>query len=121
MRIGDEELSVQSLVDFIKISEEDRREIAELICAIYEQLGHEGLELLQKFTTALKDRDMASFSQELMRLDLPLSLISNLLALGQELEAHTREHIDKLLELAKQKTIELTKVALQKALVILLT
>ena len=107
--------SVKDLKNFLKVDPEKRREIATLICSIYEELGRQGLEIITEFTKAVATGDNTKLLLILEEKEVPLSLVSNLLALGQELEAHTRENIDKIVSKAKRGAIELTKLALSKA------
>ena len=111
--------SAKQLELFIKVSPEEHRKIAELICSISDRLGKEGVELLSKFVEAVKEGNLKDFPAYCAQKQIPLSIISDLLAVGQEMEAITREKLDALVLKAKRGALELSKQALQKAVLLL--
>ena len=111
--------SARQIADFIKMSPEEHRKVAELICSISDRLGKEGTEVLTKFVEAVKRGDLKDFTNYCREKQLPMSVISDLLALGQEMEANTREKLDALVLKAKRGVLQLSKQALQKAILLL--
>lgn len=107
--------STKALRDFIRLDPRQHKQIAELMCSLYEQLGKQSLEVLSKFTSSLVTGDKSEFMEYLSSYELPLSTISELLALSQELEAATRDKVDELILMAKRGVIELTKTAFSRA------
>lgn len=112
-------LSANHIANFIRVSPEEHRKIAELICSICDRMGKEGTDLLVKFVEAVKEGDLKDFSAYCTQKQIPLSIISDLLALGQEMEANTREKLDALVLKTKRGAIKLSKQALQKAILLL--
>lgn len=112
--------SSRELANFIKLDPEQNRKIAELICSISDAMGKEGLQLLQEFTKALAEGDLHEFSKRWADKKIAMSILSDLLAISQEMEANTREKLDALILKAKRAAIKLSKHALQKAILILI-
>lgn len=111
--------SAKQLAEFMKPNPDERRKIAELICSIHERLGKQAHSVLLEFTKAVSEGELSKFGKELANRGLPLSVQSELLALGQEMETQTREKLDELVLKAKRGAITLSKQALTKALVLL--
>ena len=109
----------RELHEFIKASPEQRRKIAQLICSISERMGKEGLDLLQDFSASIANNDLEAFSKRWASKKVPLSIMSDLLALSQEMEADTREKVDSLILKAKKGLIQLGKQGLVKAIALL--
>ena len=111
--------SAKMLADFISVSPEEHRKLAELICSIGDRMGKEGTDLLVKFVEAVKKGDLKGFSDYCAQKQIPMSIISDLLAVQQEMEANTREKLDALVLKAKRGALQLSKQALQKAILLL--
>ena len=108
--------SAKELSNFIKLSPDQHRKIAELICSISDRMGKEGIQLLQDFTNCLAEGNLHEFSKRWAEKDIPMSILSDLLALSQEIEANTREKVDDLILKAKKGIIQLGKHSLRSAL-----
>ena len=111
--------SAKQIAEFIKLSPDEHRKIAELICSISDRMGKEGSQLLVKFVESVKQGSMAEFTYYCSDKQIPMSIISDLLAVHQEMEANTREKLDALVLKAKRGAIQLSKQALQKAILLL--
>jgi hypothetical protein len=111
--------SVNQIAEFINLSPDEHRKIAELICSISDRMGKEGTDLLVKFVEAVKKGELKEFSTYCAQKQIPISIISDLLAVHQEMEAHTREKLDALVLKAKRGAIRLSKQVLQKAVLLL--
>lgn len=111
--------SVNQIAEFINLSPDEHRKIAELICSISDRMGKEGTDLLVKFVEAVKKGELKEFSTYCAQKQIPMSIISDLLAVQQEMEANTREKLDSLVLKAKRGAIQLSKQALQKAILLL--
>ena len=111
--------SARQIANFIKVSPEEHRKIAELICSIGDQLGTEAAEILHKFVTAVQSGNISDFVDYCNDKQVPMSIISDVLALSQEIEAHTKEKLDDLVLKAKRGAIQLSKAALKKAILLL--
>jgi len=112
--------SAKELSNFIKLSPDQHRKIAELICSISDRMGKEGIQLLQDFTNSLAEGTLHEFSKRWTEKDIPMSILSDLLALSQEIEANTREKVDDLILKAKKGVIQLGKHSLRSALALAL-
>jgi hypothetical protein len=111
--------SAKELATFIEVSPEQHRKIAQLICSIGDSMGKEGITLLRDYVQAVSKGDMVDFNKRWASKKVPLSIMSDLLALSQEMEADTREKLDALILKAKKGAVELGKHALNKALLLL--
>ena len=111
--------SSRELASFIKPSPEQHRKIAELICSISDRMGKQGIELLQDFTQSLAQGNLNEFSKRWADKKVSMSILSDLLAISQEMEANTREKVDALILKAKKGAIQLGKHSLTKALALL--
>ena len=105
--------SARQIAEFIKLSPEEHRKVAQLICSISD------VEVIGKFVTAVKNNEFSDFTDYCNQKQIPMSTISDLLALSQELEANSREKLDALVLKAKRGLVKLTKQALQKAILLL--
>ena len=54
--------SAKQLAEFIKLSPDEHRKIAELICSISDRMGKEGSQLLVKFVESVKQGSLAEFT-----------------------------------------------------------
>lgn len=111
--------SAKQLAEFIKMSPEDHRKVAELICSIGDRMGKDGIVMLRDFVQAAQEGNLEEFSKKHLQKGVPLSIISDLLAVGQELEATAREKLDHLFFKAQRGLVELSKQALKQALILL--
>ena len=111
--------SAREIAAFIKLSPEQHRKIAELICSISDRMGKQGIELLQEFTQSVAQGNLHEFSKRWAEKKIPMSILSDLLAVSQEMEANTREKVDALILKAKKGAIQLGKHSLAKAVAIL--
>ena len=111
--------SSNELAKFIKASPEQNRKIAQLICNISDRMGKLGFELIQDFIQAVATDNLTEFSKRWAEQKVPMSILSDLLAISQELEADPRDKIDSLILKAKRGMLELGKQTLTKALVLL--
>ena len=111
--------SAKQIAEFIKLSPDEHRKVAELICSISDKMGKEGSELLVKFVESIRKGSMAEFTYYCSKKQIPMSIISDLLAVHQEMEASTREKLDALVLKAKRGAVQLSKQALQKAILLL--
>jgi hypothetical protein len=112
--------SSKELAAFISVSPEQHRKIAELICSISDRMGKEGVLLLQDFIQAVTKGTLEEFSKHWAEKKVPMSIMSDLLAISQEVEANTREKVDDLILKAKRGAIQLGKQSLARALVLAL-
>lgn len=111
--------SSRELAAFIKLSPEQHRKIAELICSISDRMGKQGIELLQDFTKSLAQGNLHEFSNRWAEKKISMSILSDLLAISQEMEANTREKVDALILKAKKGAIQLGSQVLIKSLALL--
>ena len=111
--------SVKQIAEFISLSPDDNRKIAELLCSISDSMGKEGTDLLVRFVESVKKGDPKGFSTHCAQKQIPMSIISDLLAVHQEMEANTREKLDALVLGIKREVIQLSKQALHKAILLL--
>jgi len=111
--------SSREIAAFIKLSPEQHRKIAELICSIIDRMGKQGIELLQDFTQSVAQGNLHEFSKRWAEKKIPMSILSDLLAISQEMEANTREKVDALILKAKKGAIQLGKHSLTKAVALL--
>jgi len=111
--------SSREIAAFIKLSPEQHRKIAELICSISDRMGKQGIELLQDFTQSVAQGNLHEFSKRWAEKKIPMSILSDLLAISQEMEANTREKVDALILKAKKGAIQLGKHSLTKAVALL--
>lgn len=111
--------SSKEIAAFIKLSPEQHRKIAELICSISDRMGKQGIELLQDFTESLAQGNIHEFSKRWAEKKISMSILSDLLAISQEMEANTREKVDDLILKAKKGAIQLGKHSLTKAVALL--
>ena len=111
--------SSEELAKFIQVSPDQHRKIANLICTISDRMGKEGLALLRDFVTSVAEGKVVEFNKRWARSRVPMSVLSDLLALSQEMEADTREKLDALILKTKKGAIQLVTEVLQKALVLL--
>ena len=112
--------SSKELAAFISVSPEQHRKIAELICSVSDKMGKQGVILLQDFVQAVSEGKLAEFTKRWSDKKIPMSIMSDLLAISQEMEANTREKVDELILKAQKGAIELGKHSLAKALVLVL-
>lgn len=112
--------SSREIAAFIKLSPEQHRKIAQLICSISDRMGKQGIELLQDFTQSVAQGNLHEFSKRWAEKKIPMSILSDLLAVSQEMEANTREKVDALILKAKKGAIQLGKHSLTKAVALLL-
>ena len=112
--------SSKELAAFISVSPEQHRKIAELICSISDKMGKQGIVLLQDFVQAVASNKLTEFRKDWSDKKIPMSIMSDLLAISQEIEADTREKVDELILKAKRGAIELGKQSLTKALVLVM-
>ncbi len=112
--------SSREIAAFIKLSPEQHRKIAELICSISDRMGKQGIELLQDFTQSVAQGNLHEFSKRWAEKKIPMSILSDLLAISQEMEANTREKVDALILKAKKGAIQFGKQSLAKALLLAL-
>jgi hypothetical protein len=111
--------SSREIAAFIKLSPEQHRKIAELICSISDRMGKQGIELLQDFTQSVAQGNLHEFSKRWAEKKIPMSILSDLLAVSQEMEANTREKVDALILKAKKGALQLGKHSLTKAVALL--
>lgn len=111
--------SSREIAAFIKLSPEQHRKIAELICSISDRMGKQGIELLQDFTQSVAQGNLHEFSKRWAEKKIPMSILSDLLAISQEMEANTREKVDALILKAKKGAIQLGSQVLVKSLALL--
>lgn len=108
--------SAREIAAFIKLSPEQHRKIAELVCQISERMGKLGIELLGDFTKSISEGNLEEFSKRWAEKKIPMSILSDLLAISQEMESNTREKVDALILKAKNGAIQLSRHALLKAI-----
>lgn len=111
--------SSREIAAFIKLSPEQHRKIAQLICSISDRMGKQGLELLQDFTQSAAQGNLHEFSKRWAEKKIPMSILSDLLAISQEMEANTREKLDEIILKTKRGAIQLGKHSLTKAIALL--
>lgn len=111
--------SSREIAAFIKLSPEQHRKIAELICSISDRMGKQGIELLQDFTQSVAQGNLHEFSKRWAEKKIPMSILSDLLAVSQEMEANTREKVDALILKAKKGALQLGSQVLVKSLALL--
>ena len=111
--------SSTELAKFIKVSPEQHRKIAQLICNICDRMGKVGFALIQDFVHSAAEGKLTEFSKRWSEQKVPMSILSDLLAIGQEIEADTRDKVDELILKAQKGALELGKQALTKALALL--
>ena len=111
--------SSREIAAFIKLSPEQHRKIAELICSISDRMGKQGIELLQDFTQSVAQGNLHEFSKRWAEKKIPMSILSDLLAISQEMEANTQEKVDALILKAKKGAIQLGSQVLVKSLALL--
>lgn len=111
--------SAREIAAFIKLSPEQHRKIAELICSVSDSMGKQGIELLQDFTQSVAGGNLHEFSKRWAEKKIPMSILSDLLAVSQEMEANTREKVDELILKAKKGAIQLGSQVLLKSLALL--
>lgn len=119
MSIKSQELttkSVKQLVDFVKVSPETNMRLVTLIQELQDAFGKATVGILDDVVKAIESEDMASLHNKLMARDIPLSTSSSLLALAQELDAVSREKLDKLVSQAKRGAISLGKIVISRVI-----
>ena len=112
--------SSKELAAFISVSPEQHRKIAELICSISDKMGKQGVVLLRDFVQAVSEGKLVEFSKRWSDKKIPMSIMSDLLAISQEMEANTREKVDELILKAQKGAIELGKRSFTKAVALLI-
>lgn len=112
--------SAREIAAFIKVSPEQHRKIAELICSVVDSMGSQGITLLRDFTQAVAKGTLQEFSNTWSEKKVPMSILSDLLAISQEMEANTRERVDDLILKAKRGAIEFGKHSFTKAVALLI-
>ena len=112
--------SSKELAAFISVSPEQHRKIAELICSISDKMGKQGVVLLRDFVQAVSEGKLVEFSKRWSDKKIPMSIMSDLLAISQEMEANTREKVDELILKAQKGAIELGKGSFTKAVALLI-
>lgn len=110
--------SARELAKFIKLDPEQHRKIAQLICSIGDRLGKQGIDLLQDFVKSSAEGSLNDFMKRWSEKRIPMSILSDLLAISQEMEANTREKVDALILKAKRGALELGKQALKRAILL---
>ena len=110
--------SARELAKFIKLDPEQHRKIAQLICSIGDRLGKQGIDLLQDFVKSSAEGTLNDFMKRWSEKRIPMSILSDLLAISQEMEANTREKVDALILKAKRGALELGKQALKRAILL---
>lgn len=119
MSIKSQELttkSVKQLVEFGKLSPDTNLRLITLLQELQDAFGKATVGILEDVVQAVESGDMASLHNKLMARDIPLSTSSSLLSLAQELDAVSREKLDKLVRQAKRGAISLGKIVISRAI-----